>query len=120
MQRAGETERPHDQHLPEQHREHQRDAAGMIAEAMQARDQQRNGQHEHVVGVDEDEPAKVVNGIDDQMRQRSCGDRKCRNVHAPLALDHQRIGRNDPDRYQAIQPLWKLDGGLALTANEVP
>jgi hypothetical protein len=92
MQRAGETERPHDQHLPEQHREYQRDAAGMIAEAMQARDQQRNGQHEHVVGVDEDEPAKVVNGIDDQMRQCSCGYRKCRNVHAPLALDHQRIG----------------------------
>ena len=62
MKRAGEPERPHDEHLSEQDRENQRDAAGMIAEAMQARDQQRNGQHQHVIGVDEDQPMKIMNG----------------------------------------------------------
>ena len=119
MKRAGEAERPHDEQLAKQDRENQHNAAGMIAEAMEARDEQRNRQHQQVIGVDEDQPMKIMQAIDDQVRQCRCRHRKCRDVDATLALDHPFVTRNDPDGYQAVKPRRELNGGRPLAPNEV-
>ena len=62
---------------------------------------------------------KIMEAVDDQVRQRGRRHRKCRHVDATLALDHQLVGRNDPDGYQAIEPRRELDGWRPLAANEV-
>ena len=91
MQLAGKAERPHDEQLANQDAENQCDCADMLTEAMQPGDHQRNRQHEHVVHIDQDEPAKIVEGVDDQVRQRGRSDHQGRDVDATLTLDHQLV-----------------------------
>ena len=119
VQVAVPAHRPDDEHVHDQDQQGERHRADVLAEAMQARDQQRQHRHQHVVEVDRKQALEVVDRVEDQVRERVEGRDVRRDVHEALAPHDVRIGRHDAGGQQPLEPRRQHDAAFRLLEDEI-